>query len=87
MGTIRTNDFLAEVDSKGRFVRSILPPQPSLIPDEKIVNGKRVVVGVKKAHKGYYQPSKVDGTNNEIADFGAYHARKFRHDKRKRRFS
>lgn len=87
MGVIKTNDFLVEVDSRGRFVRSILPPQRSLIPDYKIVNGVRVHAGVKVAPKGYYQPSKVDGTNNEIKEFGTYHARKFRHNKVKRRYS
>lgn len=86
MGILKRNDFLVETDKKGRYVRTILPPQPSLIPKTQVVNGKRVQVGYEVAPKGYYQPSKVDGTNNEIADFGRYHARKFRHNKLKRRY-
>lgn len=87
MGILKTNDTIAEFDSKGRYVRTILPPQRSLMPDYKIVNGKRVPNSYKLAPKGYYQPSKADHTNNEIADFGARYARRFRHDKRKRRFA
>jgi hypothetical protein len=37
------------------------------------------------APKGYGQPHKANGNNDEIALFGARYARKFRHDKRKRR--
>lgn len=85
MGQFKKNDFIVEVDKKGRYVRTILPPHPSLIPDYKIVKGKRVPNGYKIAPKGYYQPSAVDGTNHEIAEFGMRYARKFRHDKRKRR--
>lgn len=86
MGVLKRNDFIVETDKKGRYVRTILPPQRSLIPDYKIVNGKQVMNGYKVAPKGYFQPSHVDGTNNEIADFGRLYARRFRHNKCKRRY-
>ncbi len=87
MGQLKTNDFICEVDKNGKYVRTIMPPQRSLIPNYAIVNGKKVLNGYKVAPKGYFQPSHVDGTNNEIADFGRFHARRFRHDKRKRRYN
>lgn len=87
MGQLKRNDFIAEFDKKGRYVRTILPPQRSIVPATHIVNGKQEIITgrYEPAPKGWNQPHKANGNNDEIALFGARYARKFRHDKRKRR--
>ena len=87
MGQFKRNDFVAEFDKKGRYVRTLMPPHRALVPHREPVNGIMTVVPGRydPAPKGYVQPHKANGNNDEIALFGARYARKFRHDRRKRR--
>lgn len=87
MGQLKRNDFIAEFDKNGRYVRTIMPPQRSMVPATRIVNGKQeIILGVfEPAPKGYGMPHKAYGNNDEIALFGARYAQRYRHDKRKRR--
>jgi hypothetical protein len=52
-----------------------------------MINGEKVVVGYELAPKGYGQPHTANGNNMDIANFGAHYARRFRHNKCKRRYS
>lgn len=87
MGQLKRNDFVVELDKKGRYKRTLLPPQPSFAPHTEIINGKRVIFPGRfdVAPKGYNQPHKANGNNEEVALFGAHYAQRYRHDKRKRR--
>ena len=87
MGYLKTNDFIAECDKSGKFQRTIYPPHRNLVPKTKMVNGEKVVVGYELAPKGYGQPHTANGNNMDIANFGAHYARRFRHNKCKRRYS